>query len=248
MNHFFNNLNQDWIKIGLGILVLGTLFFNKEWNSQPKTVLINFISTPTLITRGAWLDNLDNLIAEESDKNAECLNATKEQVEYLKNEKLSEQFTFDKYQVTSLLNSALKNLDIDSNKYARMFKTRIREELEKNGINFAGHYSIVSVGMTGWGENYYIIDRNNGEAYTFPYWAYDLMFRKDSNLIILNPKDMIFREMRSMPDYIDNCGYKMAESSPLVLHRPFYFIWENNELKLIGPFNIKPLINKFWEQ
>jgi|SRR3989344_584573 len=252
-------LKQNWIKISLGILILGALFFVKEWNnSSPNTALTNNIIWPIAtpensqssadsVARGAWLDNLDNLQLDDWDKDGKCLDATRKQISYLKNEKLSEQFTFDKYKVNELFTGKLADLDISNNKYARTYRTVLREDLKKEGINFAGHYSIVSVGMTGIGESYYIVDGTNGKAYTFPYWAYTLDFKKDSNLIIMDAKDKIFEQMREFISYSDNCAFTLARSSTLVEQKPFYFLWENNELKLLGPTDIKPPINGFWE-
>lgn len=129
-------------------------------------------------------------------------------------------------------------LDINSNKFAKRFRTRLREDLKKQGVNFAGSYSIVTVPMTGWGKNYFIIDRKNGKAYLFPYHAVKLDFKKDSNLILMNPKSLIMQ--------IDSClplGQQTAHDL-----RSFYFLWKNNQLVLIGPKDKTPPPNEMWAE
>ncbi|MBU4480681.1 hypothetical protein KKG48_04550 [Patescibacteria group bacterium] len=179
----------------------------------------------------------------EAEIEAECIRKVSEQKNYLKNETLGDTETFEKYKVDDILQVAPADLNVSSNKFAREFRTRICEELATQGVNFAGSYSIVSVGMTGWGENYYIVDRRNGNAYIFPYYAAFLDFRKDSNLIIMNPKEAILDAM-SKKDDLENCYWlHQQEFTDL---RPFYFLWENNQLILIGPHDIQPPPNQFW--
>lgn len=259
-------LKQNWVKIGLGVLFLGGLFFVKGWGynsfynyyTNSYRALSGEIIWPTerpddgrpLVrdsSLGAWLNNIYNLPLDDWDKDGKCLEATQKQINYLKSEKLSEQFTFDKYKATDVLTGKLADLDVKNNKYASTYRTMLRDDLDKKGLNFAGHYSIVSVGMTGMGDSYYIVDRTNGKAYPFPYWAYTLDFEKDSNLIIMDSKERILGQMRDFISYSDNCAFALARNSTLVEQKPFYFLWENNELKLLGPADIKPPINGFWE-
>lgn len=256
MNSF---LKQNWIKISLGVLILGTLFFIREWgNSSSNSALTTNIIWPTNtpennqppidnVLRGAWLDNLDNLPIDDWDKDGKCLDAIRKQISYLKNEKLSEQFTFDKYKIDELFMGKLADLDISNNKYARTFRTMLSEGLEKEGVNFAGHYSIVSVGMTGIGDSYYIVDRINGNAYPFPYQTFLLDFKKDSNLILMNPKKVFLDTLKTSWNPADYCRYRSYWGNFNTDARPFYFLWENNELKLLGPTDIEPPINGFWE-
>ena len=45
-----NWLKQNWMKVGLGILVLVVLFFIKEWDRSPSnTALISEIISPTVL-------------------------------------------------------------------------------------------------------------------------------------------------------------------------------------------------------
>jgi hypothetical protein len=202
--------------------------------------------TPTTNTPpqpGTWLDTLDKIT-----DNPDCVQKIKQQLSYLNNEHLSDSFTHDKFSVSDSLTTAPKDVNTASLRSAAEFKTRLHEELKKEGVNFAGHYSLVAVGMTGWGANYWIIDRRNGKAYEFPYKATYISFRKNSNLIILNPKEGIMDAMRNMYDYTENCAY--IANGYASLHtdlRPFYFVWKNNKLELLGPKNIQPPMNTFWK-
>ncbi|MDO8659273.1 MAG: hypothetical protein Q7K54_01600 [Candidatus Parcubacteria bacterium] len=203
----------------------------------------NFYShqTENNIKNNHWFYNLDKL-----DKNDDCVYKIIKQIEYFKNEKLSKLITFDKYKV-SVFMGELKELDISSSDSARMFRTAIRYHLNDTDVNFAGHYTIVGVGMTGWGENYWIIDRKNGKAFEFPYQAEFIDFKKDSSLIIINPKDKILEFMKNSDNYhLDFCAEEIWLPKYYEL-RPSYVFWDDNKVKIIdNSKNIKPIISPFW--
>ena len=58
-------------------------------------------------------------------------------------------------------------LNLRSHPMARMFRTRIREQLQEEGINFAGHYTIAVMGCGTGCSTTAIVDARNGRAY-FP--------------------------------------------------------------------------------
>ena len=58
-------------------------------------------------------------------------------------------------------------LNLRSHPMARMFRTRIREQLQEEGINFAGHYTIAAMGCGTGCSTTAIVDARNGRAY-FP--------------------------------------------------------------------------------
>jgi hypothetical protein len=58
-------------------------------------------------------------------------------------------------------------LNLRSHRMARMFRTRIREQLQEEGINFAGHYTIAVMGCGTGCSTAAIVDARNGHAY-FP--------------------------------------------------------------------------------
>ena len=58
-------------------------------------------------------------------------------------------------------------LNLRSHRMARMFRTRIREQLHEEGINFAGHYTIAVMGCGTGCSTTAIVDARTGRAY-FP--------------------------------------------------------------------------------
>jgi hypothetical protein len=58
-------------------------------------------------------------------------------------------------------------LNLRSDRLARMYRTSIREQLQEEGINFAGHYTIAVMGCGTGCSITAIVDARNGNAY-FP--------------------------------------------------------------------------------
>jgi hypothetical protein len=236
------------VLIFLAMFIFVTIYLNeKEEELKSERIQSKLSNYKPIYSDGEainnhWYYNLDKL-----DKNDQCVREIIEQINYFKNEKLSELITFDKYQ-TNIFNDELEDLDISSSDSARMFRTAIRYDLKDYGVNFAGHYTIASVGMTGWGENYWIVDRENGKAYEFPYQAEFIDFRKESNLIIINSKDQILKYMKESNNYLDVCTNGLFYPKYYEL-RPSYLLWENNEIKIIdNPKNIQPILTPFFEK
>jgi hypothetical protein len=82
-----------------------------------------------------------------------CEEPYNSQIEYLKNDKLSETETFEKYSINDIYTGQISELDLSDEK-TNLYRTALRTGVKEQGVNFAGHYSIVNVGMTGWGNNY----------------------------------------------------------------------------------------------
>ena len=103
--------------------------------------------------------------------------------------------------------------------------------------------------MTGWGSNFWIIDRKTGKAYEFPYKTNYLRFKKESNLLIMDPKETILKNLKELHDFHNACVYQYSVSGQMFTDlRPFYFIWKNNKLQMLaGPPGEKPLSNSFWK-
>lgn len=140
------------------------------------------------------------------------------------------------------------DLDISSQYTARYFRTSIRNDMAAKGINFAGHYTIVGVGMTGWDTGYWIVDRQNGKAYVFPYRALCLKFQRDSNLIVINSNAIIRDSMPQPADSMDSCDKITDNDLSDGAYEPAAFLWENNKLALLWPEDSKPEINTFWTE
>lgn len=193
---------------------------------------------------GLWMKDFE--ITHPDD---ECANKVATQITYLKNEKLSDVYTFDKYKITDIQTTNLADLNVYSSKYTNYFRGSIRRNMEPEGVNFAGHYSLVNVGMTGWGNNYFIIDRKTGNAYIFPYKPYSLEFKPDSNLLIMDSKESIWAGLEETSDFSpDSCIriYNWLGAPIFYDLRPIYFLWQNNKLIQLDPKDIKPTKNIFW--
>lgn len=175
-------------------LFMPALFLMGCRNQMSKNVKGNLQQQPetaqnqdTLPKPGEWLNHISELDTTDS-----CIRMVINLVHYLDTEKLSRINTFDHYKLRDTFKGAYAALDIKSNKTARAFRTNIAYQLKESGVNFAGKYAFVGVGMTGYGENHWIVDRTNGRAYTFPYLTDDLEFRLNSNLITVRPKASFF--------------------------------------------------------
>jgi hypothetical protein len=122
----------------------------------------------------------------------------------------------------------------------------VRAALDTTGINFAGAYTIVSVGMTGWGDNHWIIDRRTGRAQELPYKAAYLGFSPRSLLLILNPRDSIRKALRELSEPLNACAFIGPHRTTEL--RPIYFLWTNGALRQIAPTDLRAPRNSFWRE
>jgi hypothetical protein len=175
---------------------------------------------------------------------AECRREMAAQLESISRDMLDAQETFTKHPAEEELSGPPAEVDLDSSRYARAFRTKLREEVAAKGVNFAGAYSLVSVGMTGWGDNWYIVDRRTGAVTLFPYYAAALDFRESSNLLVMNPKHAI-RELLHEQDV--DCHF-LNHRHELTSLRSFYFLWKDGQLVRLGPTDIDPPRNHFWDE
>jgi len=144
-------------------------------------------------------------------------------------------------------------LDIRSHALARTYRTRLREALREEGINFAGHYTFTSIGCGASCSINAIVDARTGKAY-FPNalsaWTdiiggfdkedlYEERTRADSRLLRILGRPNIGR-MR---------GERYGPSGI------YYYQWTNGHLRLIrfvpagsypkaDPLRIKPRRNR----
>lgn len=213
-----------------------------------------YVNNGYKINGSSYSDNLKDKKQEIDqdyiNKNKECFTAYEKQKEYLDNETLSKEFTFDKNKSIYSEPKILKGLDLSFSKTAREFRTNIGFQLGDK-VDFDGKYTIVGVGMTGWDGPTWIIDRTNGKAYEFPYQHYyfSIDYRKDSNLIIINSKEKI-KEMHDTQEcFYLNITPKYEYDHILGAYDlvPHYLLWENNQFRYLGPKEYTPVINYFWE-
>ena len=220
----------------LTILIVVGVAVNMVWKSNNP------------IYSGDFKERKQEIDQDYINKNKECFSAYEKQKEYLDNETLSKEFTFDKYKSIYSEPKILKELDLNFSKTAREFRTNIGFQLGDK-VDFDGKYTIVGVGMTGWDGPTWIVDRTNGKAYEFPYQHYyfSLDYKKDSNLIIINSKEKI-KEMHDEQEcFYLNITTKDDEILGAYDLVPHYLLWENNQFKYLGPKEYTPAINYFWE-
>lgn len=94
--------------------------------------------------------------------------------------------SFGKY-ATPVYSGPISNPDFNSLQGSRTYRTRIREGMKK-GVNFAGHFAVITIGC-GTGCNFsFVADLKTGALETFPlggeeYQGLSLDYRADSRLV-----------------------------------------------------------------
>ena len=84
-----------------------------------------------------------------------------------------------------IYNGELKAPDFSSNPNSKRFITRIKKGCE-DGINFAGHYTLITWGCGSPCQSGVLVDRKNGKIFDGYGTALGAEFRKDSKMIIRN--------------------------------------------------------------
>lgn len=193
-----------------------------------------------LFVVGLFFYNHPKVSIEQQNFLRQCAEATRVQNEAYKADTLATTETFYKYKVPVYTGSlSLLNMTTSSRE-AKKFVTVINDDLKSEGINFARHYTLVGVGMTGWGMNYFLIDRITGKGVPFLYGARYVDTRADSSLLIINSKEAVFEDM----DDVDLCGSTGTGYDDTYTDlRPYYYNW--NGTAFIQLRNPAP-INPFW--
>ena len=178
--------------------------------------------------------------------NITCRDSALAQLEAYNTDPLATTTTFDKYRVP-LYSGPLAMLNTKtSSKQVINFKTMIDDQLKSTDINFAGKYSLVYVGMTGWGANYFLVDRTNGKGIIFPYLINALDTQKNSSLLMINPKSIVFAQTDDPEDQF--CGPTISniqvEQHGVDL-RPHYYVWNGTTFQNLG---VSAPVNQFWKQ
>ena len=175
--------------------------------------------------------------------NNDCRDASRAQIEAYKADKLANAETLDKYKVP-VYTGKLSELNLQtSSKEARLFRTWINAKIGVEGINFAGHYSLVYIGMTGWGENYFLVDRITGKGISVPFLIGYIKTQPDSSLLLINPKDLVYSNDYDTKFACEQSvtGNYTESNSDL---RPYYYNWNGSEFIQLGD---PATINPFWK-
>jgi hypothetical protein len=103
-----------------------------------------------------------------------------------------------------MLNGKAASVDLSSYKGAKTYKTKLQEG-EKEGPNFAGHYTIVSYGCGTQCQDNWLIDAKTGKILDrFPS-VVGTKYQVDSTLLIINPPDLDLKK-----------GYEEHPEQPLL--------------------------------
>lgn len=106
---------------------------------------------------------------------------------------------FSDFRVNTVEHQKYADLDLTSNKYASMYRTRLKQGYSADTANFAGHYSLVYWGCGSGCKLAVIIDRKSGKIYDAPESSRGYKFRVDSRMLIVNPPDAT--------GFYDDCPY-----------------------------------------
>ena len=82
-------------------------------------------------------------------------------------------------------------LDFAKYKFKKMFITATKEDVSKNGVNFAGQFCLASWGCGSPCHLSAIVDLTTGMVYTGPESAIGYKFKKHSKIIIVDPPDSL---------------------------------------------------------
>ncbi|GAA4428056.1 hypothetical protein GCM10023188_11860 [Pontibacter saemangeumensis] len=96
--------------------------------------------------------------------------------------------TDGQYAVGDMYRGRLAPLDESSHRDARAYRTAIRKALHE-GVNFAGKYTVVTIGCGTGCQTHYVVDRESGRVLYKLQGNAGASFTPDSRLFILNPPD-----------------------------------------------------------
>lgn len=114
--------------------------------------------------------------------------------------KYNPQTTFDDFPA-EIYNGPLADPDFSTNPEAKQFISRIKEACA-NGINFAGHYTMVIWGCGTSCQTGVVVDRKTGKIFDGPTTFLGSEFKKESNMIIIN-----FGAIDTSKNLIEVCAY-----------------------------------------
>ena len=92
------------------------------------------------------------------------------------------------YKVGSNYQGNLAPLDEASHADAKTYRTLLRKGMEE-GVNFAGKYTVVSIGCGTSCQTHYVVDRETGKVLDKVQSSMGAKYNKDSRVLIVNPPD-----------------------------------------------------------
>ena len=127
---------------------------------------------------------------------------------------------FQQFSVSQIYRRTPAAVNLNSNPGARRFRTALSNGAKK-GPNFAGHYTVVTIGCGSGCQSLAIVDAKTGAVYMTGLSAeVGAKFQIDSKLLVINPPENMTEGYGSnKPDWLTSR----------------YYVWENNRLVQIYP-------------
>jgi len=136
---------------------------------------------------------------------------------------------FDKYSADVYAGKPT-SLNLGSHRLARMYRTSIREQLQEEGINFAGHYTLAVMGCGTGCSITAIVDARNGHAYfpeVFEGWTSiigDYQFKEGEDIRTFKANSRLIKAIGRPRLSADE---KWGPSGV------YYYEWVNNQLRQV---------------
>jgi hypothetical protein len=130
--------------------------------------------------------------------------------------------SFESFPVEKIICNSSAPINLSNNSNAYKFRTVLTEGA-KQGVNFAGHYTIVTWGCGTSCQVLAVIDRQTGQVY-FPEIVASVGFdyKIDSSLLIVNPSQNL---------------QKVPEQYRQTYGETTYYKWENNQFIPLSNFH-----------
>ena len=129
------------------------------------------------------------------------------------------------------------SLNLRSHRMARMYRTSIREQLQEQGINFAGHYTVTVMGCGAGCSIMAIVDARNGNAY----------FPRELNGWSVEPGVYDFRDDEDVQTFKTDSRLLKIIGAPRLGAKErwgtggiYYYEWKNNRLRQVQFVPTKP--------
>ena len=126
--------------------------------------------------------------------------------------------------VLDIYNEAPLPLDMELGSPEYSFKTTIEKGYQETGVNFDGHYSVISWGCGTSCQESAIIDAMTGRTVKFKVMSeYGTSVRPNSNLLTVNPKENLPDDRTMTNKDIKTSYYKMIDGNlVLICEEPAY--------------------------
>ncbi|WP_092098464.1 hypothetical protein [Pontibacter chinhatensis] len=123
------------------------------------------------------------------------------------------------YAVGDMYRGKLAPLDEASHSDAATYRTMLRKGLEE-GVNFAGKYTVVSIGCGTSCQQHFVVDRETGKVLDKVQSSTGAKYSKDSRLLVVNPPDSAvnYQECRyctpAYYEFVDGKFRKLEQGTP----------------------------------